>query len=378
MSEYQYYDFRALDRPLTREEMSSLREISSRAAITPTSFINTYTYGNFRGDPDALMAEYFDAFVYVANWGTHEFMFRVPGNPVDIRDCELYCSDESLQVESAEEHLLIRFRTDATPGDEEGEGWMDCLAPLRADFLRGDMRALYLGWLLAVGTEEIDDGELEPPVPPGLRKLSPSLQSLADFLDIDESLLESAAAASEDLDVAAPPRDLLAQWVAGLPECEKDALLVQAAVGENARLGAELLRRFQSTLPKAHAGASRARRTAGELRESAEALTREKTRREEERRQREREIEAQRIAALRMKRLEDVAARGEHAWEQVDRLIKTTRPNDYDRGISLLVDLRDVAAGSGQSDMFKQRVRCIADCHVSKPSFLRKLRDAGL
>jgi len=42
MSEYQYYEFRALDRPLTKKAMGVLRSISSRAEITSTSFINTY------------------------------------------------------------------------------------------------------------------------------------------------------------------------------------------------------------------------------------------------------------------------------------------------------------------------------------------------
>ena len=42
VSEYQYYDFRAIDRPLTKKEMGSLRPISTRAAITTTSFTNHY------------------------------------------------------------------------------------------------------------------------------------------------------------------------------------------------------------------------------------------------------------------------------------------------------------------------------------------------
>ncbi len=62
MSEYQYYEFRAIDRPLTSREMSDLRAISSRADITPTSFVNTYNFGDFRGNPEALMEKYFDAF----------------------------------------------------------------------------------------------------------------------------------------------------------------------------------------------------------------------------------------------------------------------------------------------------------------------------
>ena len=61
MSEYQYYEFRAVEHPLTRDQMDALRALSSRAAITPTSFQNTYNYGDFRGDPRELMKTCFDA-----------------------------------------------------------------------------------------------------------------------------------------------------------------------------------------------------------------------------------------------------------------------------------------------------------------------------
>ena len=42
MSEYQYYEFRALDRPLTQAQMGELRAYSSRAQITSTGFVNVY------------------------------------------------------------------------------------------------------------------------------------------------------------------------------------------------------------------------------------------------------------------------------------------------------------------------------------------------
>ena len=45
MSEYQYYEFQAIDRPLTEREMGELRSFSSRATITPTRFVNHYTSG---------------------------------------------------------------------------------------------------------------------------------------------------------------------------------------------------------------------------------------------------------------------------------------------------------------------------------------------
>ena len=51
MSEYQYYEFQALDRPLTQEQISELRAYSSRAQITPSSFVNEITGAIQRGEP---------------------------------------------------------------------------------------------------------------------------------------------------------------------------------------------------------------------------------------------------------------------------------------------------------------------------------------
>ncbi|HEX9986359.1 MAG TPA: hypothetical protein VGF69_24085 [Thermoanaerobaculia bacterium] len=78
MSEYQYYEFQALDRRLTAAEMARLRFFSTRARITPTSFVNEYEWGDFKGDEDAWMEKYFDAFLYFANWGTRVFRLRLP------------------------------------------------------------------------------------------------------------------------------------------------------------------------------------------------------------------------------------------------------------------------------------------------------------
>src|SRR3954469_9249740 len=83
MSEYQYYEFQAVDQPLTQAQMDALRAISTRARISPTRFQNVYRYGDFGGQPLALMQEYFDAFVYVANWGTNWLMLRLPERALD-------------------------------------------------------------------------------------------------------------------------------------------------------------------------------------------------------------------------------------------------------------------------------------------------------
>ena len=82
MTEYQYYDFQAVDRALTVAEQDSLRRLSSRAEISPTSFVNHYDWGEFGGNPHDLMDELFDAHLYLANWGTRVLYFRFPLGPL--------------------------------------------------------------------------------------------------------------------------------------------------------------------------------------------------------------------------------------------------------------------------------------------------------
>ena len=55
MSEYQYYEFLAIDRPLSEDEIGALRALSTRATITPVSFTNEYNWGDLKGDPQKLV-----------------------------------------------------------------------------------------------------------------------------------------------------------------------------------------------------------------------------------------------------------------------------------------------------------------------------------
>ena len=84
MSEYQCYEFVALERPLTAKQMAELRAISTRAEISPTRFWNEYQWGDLKADPAKLMERYFDAHLYFTNWGKHRLMLRIPTARVDL------------------------------------------------------------------------------------------------------------------------------------------------------------------------------------------------------------------------------------------------------------------------------------------------------
>jgi len=72
-----------VDRPLTAAEQAEVRQLSTRARITATSFTNEYHRGDFKGSPDQMMQRYYDAHLYLANWGTHRVMLRLPRTLLD-------------------------------------------------------------------------------------------------------------------------------------------------------------------------------------------------------------------------------------------------------------------------------------------------------
>jgi len=382
VSEYQYYEFRTVDQPLTDRQMKELGALSSRALITPTSFTNTYNYGDFRGSPDRLIEKYFDAFVYVANWGAHEFMLRLPRRQLDSRLWSKYYSDPSLGGRSKGEHLVLRFRVEELEGDEEGgEGWMDALLPIRADLLRGDLRALYLGWLRSIDNDELDDDQLEPPPPPGLRTLTGPLRSLAEFLDIDAGLLEVAAESSAELVTTSPSREQLADWIRGLPQAEKDAVLLEVVEGRNPHLRTDLLKQFAAAQPEPQGGVSTAApalRTAGELRSAARERAEQKRQQEAERRKRKQQSLEREKAVARASYLDALQQQGAEPWNQIEVLVGGKRPSDYDRAVGLLKDLEELAGRNHQSSEFQDCLQRLRQRHSTKSSFLRRLTAAGL
>src|SRR5262245_13317644 len=154
MSEYQYYEFRAIDRPLTDRQMQELRAISTRAAISRTSFSNYYTFGDLKADPRGLLLRYFDASLYFANWLYLEVAFRYPNIVVDVKALRRYAAGHSLDVRSKGPDVVV---TISLEGDgesfdtaDDASGWLSSLIGLRADIADGDERALYLAWLLDV------------------------------------------------------------------------------------------------------------------------------------------------------------------------------------------------------------------------------------
>ena len=212
------------------------------------------SFGSFKGNPNVWMEKYFDGFVYLANWGTHEIQLALPANLLSAETARLYCAGEAASVREKCGKVILTLRSEEEPGGEwvHGEGVLSSLLPLRADLAEGDLRTLYIGWLLNAQSQELAEKDAEPPVPPNLGEASDPLSELVEFLRIDRDLLAVAAKASPQKQARPAPRAEMAAWIGELAAKEKDELLVRVMAGEEGALGAELRSRFTRTRVVSH------------------------------------------------------------------------------------------------------------------------------
>jgi hypothetical protein len=287
---------------------------------------------------------------------------------LDLPTAQRYCVGDMASARVSGEHVVIDLISEDEEGEDfdvDGEGWLSAIVPVRAELVVGDLRLLYLAWLLCVHAYEVPDEQVEPPVPAGLGKLTASLKDVAEFLRIDPDLL----AVAQDASIAGAPAQDMAAWVASLPAAEKDAALLTLLSGDDPHLRAGLLRRFRGAAP-----AQPGSRTAGELRSAAEARLKDRVRAEEERKRRAVEERERERAAKRARRLAMLAAEGDRVWARVDAMIETKKPAEYDLAVDLLEDLQEVA----EPAEFARRASELRVRHARKPSLMDRFDRAGL
>lgn len=383
MSEYQYYEFQAVDHPLTDSQMRELRQYSGRATITPTRFVNVYNWGDFKGDRREWMEKYFDAFLYVANWGSHWLEFRIPKRLLGPKTVSAYCTNESLSCRAKGDFVVVSFASEDQDGEwAEGEGWLASLMPLRADLMNGDLRCLYLGWLVAAQAGFLEEDEPEPPVPPGLGTLGSPLRTFADFLRIEPDWIAAAAEESADMQAEALTPGEIASYAAQMPPTEKDAVIAALIEGRDAHFAAEFRQRAMRAIRPAgqpngeNTGARR--RTVDELAARAATMARERRQQAAEARAHKQALKEREQAEARRKHLKSLAGKEDSLWTRVDKLIATRQPNRYDEAISLLQDLRDLHAMGGRDSAFRKRMEALCREHMRKPALLKRFGQAGL
>ena len=390
MSEYQYYEFVAIDRPLSADFRERLRRISSRADVTDARAVYTYNYRDFPANEKDVLARYFDLMFYIANWGTRRLMMRFPKDLLDEGAASAYLVRHAVSLEQVGEHLVLDISTmeeDHLDDWAEGEGWATQLLPLREELIRGDFRSLYLAWLYTVdyslggdlGAQFEEDYEeelarLEPPVPPGLKNMTGAQKAFVRLFGIDDFLLVAAAESIPDM--ATPAESELLAHIPGLPENERNRFLEEAARGDRS-MGVRLLRRLEELQRSAGGGPPKSaptRRTVGELLKSCCKLKLA----EEERKQKEAETKKRDEAERRKKHIIALAPDEPLLWKRVEQHIEEKLPKAYLEAVKILLDLRDIARYRRLEAQFEQRVAQLAEHYRRRPALQSALRGASL
>jgi hypothetical protein len=374
MSTYQYYEFRAMDRPLTREQREEIASLSSRATVTSHQAIFAYLYEDFRGDEEKLMETHFDMMLCVANWGTRRVMFRLPSSLIDMNQLDSFCISEEighwLTKDKQYTILDLNFENEDMYGDGiEGEGLLNELIDLREELIQGDFRLLYLAWLKAAKAlemEDIDEEILEPPVPSGLKQLSNAQEAYIKFLDIDRGMVAVASEQSEEqqnelIDVE--------EWIEILTEEKRYEFLLRLSRGEQnlSTIFNRYLHEFATKGQSQKTEEKTERRTISSLIKDAEAWHK------QENKKREEEYEL-----ARKQRLELLAKNKSMVWEKVYKLIDEMNANAYDRAVKQLKELRELSQYQGEEGLFEQQIAKIQSTYSRRQALLRRMRSVGL
>jgi hypothetical protein len=369
MSEYQFYEFQAIDRPLSQEDQVYVQGLSSRVNLSDTKAQFTYSYGAFRGDPEKLLDRCFDIFVYVASFGVRKLMIRFPKDSVKANLFEPYCVKHNIEVKTTPKSIIL----DIDICQESYSGWLSettytpGLAALREEILTGDLRLLYLAWLASGFAEdppEKPEDMIEPPVPANLKKLSPALRAFVELFEIDTDLITAAAIESPMLQAQTEP---VADWIAALSESERKDYLLRIAQGD-IKGGVELMHHLRQKFGKPGTNKLKSPgRTLAELIKIADEQYI------------QRETKAQQAAATaRRKYLEQIAPKADEIWQEVYKLIELKQAKSYEEAVKHLVDLKDLAINQDKLSEFSIRLTDLKRQYKSRSSLMNRLHTAEL
>ncbi|MFD3761979.1 hypothetical protein [Streptomyces sp. NPDC058622] len=375
MTEYQHCQFIS-DEPLSDGQLTEIRALTTRARLTRHSFVNTYGWGDFKGGPEELVSSHYDGHLYFANWNTRRVILRWPATDLSLNTARAYCFADSAVSWESGASVLITLESDPEDGakdfnalfDEQtgrtdsSERWLPSISGARPLVADGDLRLLYLAWLLSLHNGELDDTDLEPPVPPGLADLPEPLADLATFLRIDPDVIAAAAEHSPPPPSRPSITDCEA-WIHSLNTAERDRVLAELLHAPGDRALTDLRRRFLEAQPVR--GAAHEPRTVGELRALVPARTAREELASHRKEQERRGAEDRRVAVLQHD--------PEAAWRRVDDLLAIRGTRHYPEVVQLLGDLGVLADREGTSGVFAQRYSRFISVHRTKKALLRDL-----
>ena len=373
MSEYQYYEFRAIDKILTKKQKETISSLSSRAHITSQKASFIYNYGSFSGNIEKLMEECFDIMLYITNWGTTRLMFCIPLPLIDIEKIKNICISDEINywISKTKKNVILdlNFCNEEQERWIEGEGWLDELIDLRAELIKGDYRILYLAWLKAaeqaLDFDEIDEDTLEPMIPFGLKKLSKAQDTYIELIGLNKTLIKVAAKQSKNKNQVINMK----KWITKLSKKEQQDFLYRLSLEER-NLSVILNKRLHA-LKEQEEGCEEEKI----IKRRSISLLINLTKNLDDKKQKK---ELEKIEFKRQNKLNDLAARKDKVWKEIYILIAERNTLSYDKAVKLLMNLHELAEYKNELLLFKESIDKITNTYSNRPALLRIMRSFKL
>jgi hypothetical protein len=372
MSEYQYYEFAAIDGAISDEGLRYARGCSTRAIVSRVRWQNTYHFGDFHGSVDTLL-NYYDAHFYIANWGTVRLGLAFPKGVITAKALQPYLwsgrrYENTLSIKEIGNRCVVWWERNDEGGwwETEGEGLIDQLIAVREELMRGDYRSLFLGWLADFRLDEWQEPEdvtVEmPPIPAGLDHLSPALTTLIEHFPVDPDALAVAARRSQ---ANTPDRIPMANALEKLSELKMRALLARVAEGGGASVMAELNRLTYPPVQTPVGQAIMCTDFVAETIATREVRHKKEAKAEAAKRQRE--------AELRKRHLASILRRADTIWSGLNPLMDQRIAFAYDQVSVQLQELRDAYAQAGDIGGFQQILAGFRRRYSNRQAMLRRI-----
>jgi hypothetical protein len=203
----------------------------------------------------------------------------------------------------------------------------------------------------------------EPPLPAGLKKLTPPLKAFADFFEIDPFLISAASERSPDL---TPLQQAdFAPLISRLTRQECDEFLLKIVNAEPGAITAlrKKLLSFGKSTPRVETNP----RTFGELLKNAEELRQAESRRKAEEKRKKHIAEMQQLAK-----------REAQTWQEIENLLESGyTARNYDDATALLSKLQQLSEFQGTQANFITRVREWGERYKKRPALIERLKKKG-
>ena len=376
MSEYQCYQWKKVGRSLSSKQRKEVSSLSSHISVTADSAEVTYNWGDFKHDPQVVLARYFDIFLYEANWGTQRVGFRFDPDTVDTDRLVDFTVGDSLEIKKTEGGIFIEvwFEENWIESSysyydqyEDTGGWwrLEAFESIYRQIRQGDYRGLFLLWLK--GCELSPKEEKRVALPNGMAKLEEEHRILIDFVGVNERLIKQAAERSRPLPKKKKVEEPLDIHLSKLPVDRKEDY-VRRLVSEDAHtvqsdLKRELRKLGNCQSPNYLGEVVCYEDLANAAKHEAQLEAPQRAKEEKERRRKE--------------YLAELGQREDELLDRVHELVSEKKTKSYDEAVLLLRGLEDLWVSRDNREHFLKAVECIANEFSRLTGFRGRLEAAG-